>query len=314
MRLVSLSARALRVSRLLFGTLTMGPLQRHLPVERGAELLCYAAARGVPFVDTAEYYDTYPYVKAALKAYPELVVCTKSYAYDLDGAKRSLEMAQEGIGREKIDIFLMHEQESEHTLRGHAAAFDYYRRMREAGVIGAVGISTHHIAAVRAAAEWPGMDVIFAIINRTGLGIADGTRAEMEIALGMAHARGIGILGMKALGGGHLIGERDRAMRYALGLSCLDAIAVGMQSEAEIDYNAALFSGDVPDARAAEASESAPRQLLIEPWCRGCGRCVQRCGQKALRLTGGRAVVDLSKCVRCGYCAGVCAEFCLKVI
>ena len=309
-----LGARDLWVSRLLFGTLTMGPLQRSLPVERGAELIAYAAARGVNFVDTAEYYQTYPYVKEALKACPDLVVCTKSYAYDRDGAKRSIELAQEGIGRERIDVFLMHEQESEHTLRGHAEAFEYYCQLREEGVIGAVGISTHHVAAVRAAVRWPGMDVVFPLINRTGLGIADGTRQEMEAAIAGASAAGIAVLAMKVLGGGHLIAEREAALAYALQLPGVTSIALGMQSEAEIDYNIALFDGRVPDERSAADSASAPRSLLVQDWCEGCGHCVKRCGLGALTLREGKAVVDPLRCVRCGYCAGVCPQFCLKVI
>lgn len=314
MNQTQIGARQVQVSRLFFGTLTMGPLQRNLPVERGAELLCYAAARGVTSVDTAEFYHTYPYVREALKVYPGLAVCTKSYAYDLDGAKRSVELAQEGIGRQRIDIFLMHEQESEHTLRGHAEAFAYYVRLREEGIIGAVGISTHYIAAVRAASRWPGMDVVFPIINQRGLGIADGSRQEMEQAIAQASGKGLFTLAMKALGGGHLIAQRREAMRYVLGLQGIDAVAVGMQSEAEIDYNIALVQGQEPDARMERETADAVRTLIVQNWCEGCGRCVKRCRQKALRLENGRAQVEHGRCVRCGYCAGVCPLFCLKVI
>ncbi|HIT70187.1 MAG TPA: aldo/keto reductase [Candidatus Aphodomonas merdavium] len=316
MEQVKIGARGPIASRLLFGTLTMGPNQRNLPPERGAELIVYAASKGVTFLDTAEYYHTYPHVKLALKERPDLVVCTKSYAYDTDGAKRSLELAQEGIGREYIDIFLMHEQESELTMRGHREAFDYYRLMRERGVIGAIGISTHYVAAARYAAHYPDLDILFPLINRRGLGIVDGTREQMEEAIWNAHCAGIGILAMKALGGGHMIEDRERAFQYIRSLPGVDAVAVGMQSEAEIDYNAALFSGETPDVQSARESAGANRTLIIQDWCEGCGRCVKRCGQHALHLDAqtGRAVVDEALCVRCGYCAAVCPQFCLKVI
>ncbi len=309
-----LGARDLWVSRLLFGTLTMGPLQRNMPPEQGAELIAYAAEQGVNFVDTAEYYGTYPHVREALRTVPNLIVCTKSYAYDRDAAKRSVELAQEGIGRERIDIFLMHEQESEHTLRGHAEAFDFYRELREAGVIGTIGISTHHVGATRAAATWPEMDIVFPILNTRGLGIADGSLAEMEAATETAHRAGRGVLAMKALGGGHLIAERREALAYALALPYVDAIAVGMQSRAEIDFNVALFEGREPDKACTAESESAERTLIVQDWCEGCGRCAARCGQKALAIKNGKAVVDSARCVRCGYCAAVCPQFCLKVV
>lgn len=292
----------------------MGPLQRNFPVEEGAALLVYAAKLGVNFIDTAESYQTYPYIKAALLQEPSLMVCTKSYAYTRDGAKRSVEMAQEGIGRERIDVFLMHEQESIHTLRGHAEAFEYYLSLREAGVIGAVGISTHHVPAVRAAARWPGMDVVFPLINIQGLGILGGSRAEMEDAIAQASGAGLGIMAMKALGGGHLIAGREAALRYALSLPGIDTVAVGMQSFAEIDYNTALFESRKPAAQSAAVSARAHRRLLVQDWCEGCGQCARRCGQGALTVRGGKAVVDPGRCVLCGYCAGACPQFCLKVI
>ena len=309
-----MQARTPCVSRLLFGTLTMGPLQKGFAAEQGAELLCYAAERGVTTVDTAEYYRTYPHIKEALRTYPELSVCTKSYAYSRDGAKRSVELAQEGIGRERIDVFLLHEQESEHTLRGHLQAFAYYLEMRERGVIGRVGISTHHIAAVRAAVEWDGCDLVFAPLNRKGIGIADGSREEMEAALNDAVRHGITTWGMKALGGGHLIPERESALRYMLGLPFLDGIAIGMQSTAEIDVNVALFSGMTPDPVSESVSADALRTLIVENCCTGCGACVKRCGNRALVVCNGHAIVDHTRCVRCAYCAGVCPNFCLKVI
>ncbi|MBR0026137.1 MAG: aldo/keto reductase, partial [Clostridia bacterium] len=55
------------VSRLCFGTLTMGPLQRDLSAKEGAALLELAFSCGVNFLDTAEIYGTYPHVKEALK-------------------------------------------------------------------------------------------------------------------------------------------------------------------------------------------------------------------------------------------------------
>lgn len=314
MRKVTLGARGPLVSRLLLGTLTMGPLQRSLEPEEGAALLCYAATRGITCVDTAEYYGTYPHIRLAIEEIPNLRVVTKSYAHDRDGALRSVEMAQDGIGREHIDVFLMHEQESGHTLRGHAEAFETYLRLKADGVIGAVGISTHYVEGVRAATAWPGMDVVFPLVNRRGLGILGGTLAEMEAVILAAHDAGLGVMAMKVLGGGHLIGDREAALGYALRLPGVDAVAIGMQSRAEIDYNAALFSGLEPDADAVCETARVRRELIVQDWCAGCGRCVARCGRRALAVREGKAIVNAEQCILCGYCAAVCPEFCLKVI
>jgi ferredoxin len=223
-------------------------------------------------------------------------------------------LAQEGIGRERIDVFLLHEQESIHTLRGHAQALEYFFEQRERGVIGAVGISTHHIAAVQAAARWDGLDVVFAILNHRGIGIVDGTLAQMESALGEARQRGRSVFAMKALGGGHLIGDREKAFSYVINNPLVDCFAVGMQSEAEIDYNVAMTEDREPDARSVFQTSRAGRLLHIQDECAGCGRCAARCGQQALFIQGGRAVARQDRCIRCGYCASVCPLFCIKVI
>lgn len=111
-----------------------------------------------------------------------------------------------------------------------------------------------------------------------------------------------------------MIEQREEAFRYIRALPGIDAVAVGMQSEAEIDYNAALFSGESPSAESAQKSAGANRTLIVQDWCEGCGRCAARCGQHAITVVDGRAAVNEALCVRCGYCAAVCPQFCLKVI
>ena len=106
-----LGRTGLFVSRLCFGTLTMGPFQRNLSISEGTSLMERAFSHGVNFLDTAEIYETYPYVKQALKIKPDAIVCTKSYAYTKEMAEESFRKAVEGIGRDHIDIFMLHEQE-----------------------------------------------------------------------------------------------------------------------------------------------------------------------------------------------------------
>lgn len=105
------------VSRLCFGTLTVGPLQARLPVSRGGDLIRQAALEyGVSFFDTAELYETYEYLNRRLRGLQDCtIVVSKSYAYDAVGMERSLRRALRGLGRERIEIFCLHEQESEFT-------------------------------------------------------------------------------------------------------------------------------------------------------------------------------------------------------
>ncbi|MGI9860114.1 aldo/keto reductase [Moorella naiadis] len=315
MRYVTLGASGIRVSRLCFGSLTIGPLQAGLSVAEGAELIRQALELGVNFIDTAQCYDNYPHIRAALKGWPgEVVLATKSYDYTAAGMASSLAEARQELDREVIDIFLLHEQETALTLAGHRPALDYLLEARERGLIRAVGISSHAVEAVRVAATMPEIDVIHPLYNQAGLGILDGSREEMLAAITLAHNNGKGIYAMKALGGGHLAGKARAALDFVLATPVIDAVAVGMQSTAEVAANVAWFSGREPPEALRQQLQDRPRRLLIEEWCQGCGRCVQRCPQGALKLVAGRSVVDPERCILCGYCAGVCRDFCIKVI
>ena len=311
---VPLGKSGLSVSRLAFGTLTISPMQKNMPPERGAELILYAAERGVNLFDTAQLYETYEPLRLALKRRPDLLVSTKSYAWDREGAQAAFDDARRRLDLDVIPIFLMHEQEDILTLKGHREAFDFYLEQKAKGKILAVGFSTHRVAAVSYAPRYPGCDIVHPLINRTGVGIADGSREEMEAACQAAHSAGIGIFAMKPLGGGHLLRNPQEAFDYLRALPCIDSICCGMQSEDEIDVNLRLVSGELPDEAAAARIRREPRTLMIHDWCVGCGKCVERCGQHALRIEDGRCVCDQSKCVRCGYCAPVCPDFCIKVI
>ena len=57
----------LEVSIAGFGVLPMGPSQLALPVEEGAEIIRHALQNGINFLDTAQYYRTYPYISKALE-------------------------------------------------------------------------------------------------------------------------------------------------------------------------------------------------------------------------------------------------------
>ncbi|HEY3314297.1 MAG TPA: aldo/keto reductase [Bacillota bacterium] len=309
----TLGRTGIRVSRLCFGGLTLGPLQANLPVDEGADILRHAFDLGVNFVDTAEIYATYPYLKKALRGRPEVVVATKTYAYTAEAAERSLQLALDGLGRSWVDLFLLHEQEAM-TLDGHRSALEFYLRAKERGLVRAVGFSTHSVAAVRKGLGLPEVDVIHPLLNREGLGLIDGDAAEMFAATAEAHARGKGIYAMKALGGGHFYADAERALRAVADRPFVDSVAVGLRTREEVELDWMIIRG-LPIAEGLRRRVvGRPRRLLVEEWCRGCGECVKRCAHGALSLVDGRAVVDDGRCLLCGYCAPVCRDFCLKVV
>ena len=62
---VNLGNTGLSVSTVGMGVLPIGPGQLALPLEDGAEIICHAVKKGINFIDTAQYYRTYPYKEGA---------------------------------------------------------------------------------------------------------------------------------------------------------------------------------------------------------------------------------------------------------
>lgn len=311
-----LGKSGLLVSRLAFGSLTVGPLQANLPIEEGARIIAYAFDRGVNFIDTAQYYQNYEYIGRALELAKnkDIVLSTKSYAYSKEQAVEAVEEARRKTGKDVIDVFMLHETESALTIRGHMEAVEYYAELRAKGIIKALGVSTHHVAGVLGAVKAGVFDVIHPIFNLKGLGIADGTRDDMEAAIKNAAEENIGIFTMKSLGGGNFHYDAQSAFDFVLSKDYIHSVAVGMQSIAEVDANIAYFEGKGFSETEKERLSEKKRRLHIESWCEGCGRCTERCHQKALKIGAGeKAEVDTGKCVLCGYCAPVCPVFAIKV-
>lgn len=302
------------VSRLCFGTLTIGPLQARLSLEKGASLLVEAFERGINFFDTAETYHNYDYLRTAFKGMnPKPVVATKSYAYKASTMEQSLSRALKDMALEAVDIFLLHEQESENTIKGHFEALEYLIRAKEKGYVRAVGISCHTVAAVEAALNFPEIEIIHPLVNIRGIGIRDGTPKQMLEVIRKAAGKKIGIYAMKPLGGGHLIQQAEEAFQFVLSHNFIHSVAVGMQSREELLFNRAVFSGEPVPEELKTGLKHKPRRVVVENWCKGCGECTHHCPQGALTVKEHKAYVDKSLCIFCGYCGLYCEDICIKI-
>ncbi|MDQ7821691.1 MAG: aldo/keto reductase [Candidatus Eremiobacteraeota bacterium] len=309
-----LGKTGLEVSFLSLGTLTLGPLQADLSPPSSRQLLLKARSLGVNLFDTAELYGTYRHIGEAFPRHDsQVLVSSRSYAATAGEMEQSLRRALEETGRPSIELFMVHQQESEHTLRGHYQALRYLAGAKRRGLVKAVGISTHHVAAAAAALLYEEIEVVFAILNHRGLGIQDGTAQDMRGALEALHGEGKGIMVMKALGGGHFYREAEMAFRFLRELPFVATVTVGARDENELLMDYLLLHGmEVPQELARTIGERE-RRLHVED-CQRCGACVERCPNKALSLGEEGAELDAGRCLLCGYCAAACPEFCIKVL
>lgn len=306
----------LMVSKLCFGTLSIGPLQANLSIEDGTAVISHAVESGINFFDTAELYKTYGFLKEAVKKYgrEKFIISTKCYAYDEATAEKSLAKALKEIDTDYIDIFSLHEQESEHTLRGHSEALNYFCKKKKEGIVRAIGISTHHVAAVKAAIRMNDIEVIHPILNCRGFGIQDGTLEEMIEAIKEAYTAGKGIYAMKILGGGNLINISDECFNFILNFPYIHSAAVGMKSIQEVTANILRFQNKPVPAELLKKISNAKRRLIIDFWCQNCGECIKHCSHNALEKGKQKVHVIDEKCVLCGYCGAWCPNLCIKII
>jgi aryl-alcohol dehydrogenase-like predicted oxidoreductase len=316
MRQVNLGATGLVVSPLIFGTLPLGPLQANVAPSEGGRLIRYALEQGVTMLDTAELYGTYPHIRAGLNGYSgPVTIASKTHAADGSTARAHVERALRELRLERLDIIHMHGARIRSPFTERAEVFETLQRMKEEGKIGHVGLSSHYIEAIRAAAASPLVEVVHPLINRTGMGILDGSAAEMAAAIAQCAAAGKGVYAMKALAGGNLISEARSAISYVMGLPGVHALALGMLSTEEIDANFSLLDGATADDAVWSRLEKKRRRLqIMTPFCTGCGQCVDACHSNALSLVDGKACVDEGACVLCGYCATACPEFMIRVV
>lgn len=297
----------LYVSEVGMGVLTIGGSQLNLELDEGAKIIKYALSKGINFFDTAQYYETYHFLREALKDVDEKpIICSKCLGWTYEEMEYAIDEALRELDLEVIDIFLMHEVR---PIENRRNAWQALLDAKEAGKVKYIGISTHHIDVVENYTERDDIDVIFPLINFDGLGIRKGdgfgTSQEMAKAIKKASEQGIGIFAMKVFGGGHLTKDYITALDYVYNLPGIDSMMIGFGKTSEVDQAVSYVNGQLPKDFKADVLN---KKTYIEPGnCEGCGACIARCPNDALYFgVNGTAEVNHDLCLTCGYCAPVC--------
>ena len=308
----------LMVSRLCYGTLALGPYHSNKSVDEGGQLLVKAYENGINFWDTAELYETNGHIKEALRLldYPEdLVIASRTYSRSHQEMLESIDNTLNELGLKTIPIFGIHELDGKQDYEVSKPAFQALKEAKEKGLIQHIAVTMHSIESVSLVTELEEVDVIFPLYNKQGIGIKDGTAAQMTEAIKKAALAGKGVYAMKVLGGGHLVQKAEECFDFALNNDDIASIAVGMDNEAELMMNMSYFAGDKQASSSYKKDIGIQRRKIsIDPWCEGCEACMKACPNNAISMEFGQAKVDFQKCVLCGYCATQCKYFCIKVV
>lgn len=248
--LVTLGKSNVKVTRLAFGTGTFGGrVQRQLGQEEFTRLVRHAYDRGIRFFETAESYHGMPeMLSIALKGIPRdtYKLMTKYSTPATGDPAAKIDMFRKQLDTEYIDILLLH------CLRPPTWASDYQdlqdglSEAQHKKIILARGASVHGLPALR---TFPGnkwLEIAMIRMNHNGtkmdtpemrdidgVGIVDEVVANTK----KVHAQGMGVISMKLVGEGRFTTaeDRDAAMKFAMGIGCVDAVTIGFKNTAEID-------------------------------------------------------------------------------
>lgn len=215
--------------------------------ENFRETVRRAYDEGVRLFDCADSYGSLPMVGKALADKPResYVLVTKIWCHPKGGIPQDeprddsmavIERSLREAGSGYIDLVQLHCQTAADwttTYRKHMEALE---KAKEKGVIKAHGCSCHSLQALEAAAADPWVDVVHARINPWGVKM-DGPADTVVPVLKKIHAAGKGVIGMKLIGEGTYRDDTakiDEALRFVLGLGCVDALIVGFEKPEEI--------------------------------------------------------------------------------
>lgn len=238
---VFLGPKRIECSRLFIGTGSSGwnhasNQTRRLGLDGLPRLLEDAFRAGITSWDSADQYGSHPHLARALeKGIPrdQVTILTKSRAQTPDAMRRDIERFRHELGTDSIDILLLHclvDPEWTKSLRGVMDVVDEYQQR---GIVRSKGVSCHDLEALRAAAAEPWVEVNMARINPYGT-VMDGSPDVVLPVLRDMKAAGKGVIGMKILGAGQLVGRMDECLRYGLQLDCIDAITIGIESDGQL--------------------------------------------------------------------------------
>ena len=246
----SLGQTGIEVSCLGLGTVKFGrnqevkyPNNFSLPEDRQiSALLDQAKGFGINLLDTAPAYGSSEQrLGRLLKDRQDWVICTKVgeefavgksfYDFSAEHTRRSIERSLRDIKTDYLDIVLIHSNGKDLQIIDSSDCIETLSRMKEEGLIKAIGMSTKTVEGGIKAVEL--LDVVMVTFNPSTLN-------DIEV-IDRAHALNKGVLIKKALNSGHdcieASGSTENNLRFALSREGVSSVIVGTINPAHLEEN-----------------------------------------------------------------------------
>ena len=316
MQSVKLGRTGLEVSRIGFGGIPIIPL----PANEASAIVRYCFDRGITFFDTANMYPTSEEkIGEALAAVrQQVVLATKTTERGAVGAAEHIDLSLKQLKTDWIDLYQFHNvsnAEALAELQAPNGAYEAVLKAQQAGKIRCIGISSHSIPIATAALETGLFQTLQFPFNFI--------ESDPEDTLfPLARSRGVGIIGMKPLGGG-LLERADLCFGFLQQHSDIVPIP-GIRTRAEADEIIELYDHrpQISDAHLAAMEEI--RSVLGEKFCHRCEYCMpceqgvqisgvlmfraaaKRLSPENVKLWLGEAMDTVEQCIECGECEQKC--------
>lgn len=271
--LVPLGKTGLKVSRFGIGTGMRGGMrqsnQTRMGLEKFTELLRGAWDRGVRFFDLADLYGTHTFFAKAMKGLPREKMFINSKIWTRPGgipekerpdANIVVDRFRKELDTDYIDMVLIHCMTTDKWTDEEKRQMDIMDNLKAKGIIKAHGVSIHSIPALKLCIDSPWVDSVHTRVNPYGVSMDDKDPAKVVEILKQIHANGKGIVGMKIIGEGRFANDpekKNKSVRYALELGCVDTMIVGFEHLPQIDEFAGLVTKNLEALALAQGSQAA---------------------------------------------------------
>jgi predicted aldo/keto reductase-like oxidoreductase len=249
--IVELGKTGVKVSRLAQGTGFRGFNHSSEQTRAGKEsfdtLVRHSLDQGITFMDMADLYGSHPFVKDLIKgrSRDKLALSSKIWTQKANwvtpsgGAKEEVDRFRKELDTDYLDICLIHCMMSSKWPTQFEKVRDELSDLKQKGAVRAIGVSCHDIGALKAAAEHPWVEVIWARVNHKGgkQYNCDASVEEVTAALKTARKNGKAVIGMKVFGEGKLVTpeEKDASLKYLFTNELVDAVTIGTLKASETD-------------------------------------------------------------------------------
>ncbi|HEY3284297.1 MAG TPA: aldo/keto reductase [Armatimonadota bacterium] len=266
-QLVPLGRTGVKVSLIGCGTGMRGGGRQSNQTRMGREkfeaLLRYAYDRGCRLFDCADMYGTHPYVGRALKPLPREKYAITSKMWVMQGgipeqerpdADVLVDRFRKELNTDYIDLVLLHCMYSPKWTDEQKRYMDTMDRLKSKGIIKAHGVSIHSVEALKSCVTTKWVDSVHTRINPFGDSMDSKNPDDVVPVLKQIHDAGKGVVGMKLIGEGRYRDDpakKDQAIRFVLGLGCVDTMIVGFEKPEEIDDFATRVKSALQSIRAS---------------------------------------------------------------